>query len=657
MHNEMKQFIGLTLLLVLAAVVYGQGLNGGYVFDDLPNIVRNDALVIEDLTPRELLAAAFSSDSGRLNRPIAMASFALERHFFGLNPRIMKIANVVVHLVNTLLVYALAMVMAQRLKARGRDRQDTRLGIGVQPATFALAVAAAWALAPINLTAVLYVVQRMEALATLFMLAGLLAYVTGRVRIDSGQLRSGFALVLGGLGIGGLLAVLSKESGAMLPLFALLLEWLLFGFGAPGSAVRRGLIWIYVTILVLPAMAALMIVVPGILSEPSLPGRPFDLQQRLWTQVHAMWFYIGNILIPSPGALTLYHDAFPLAQRWHEPWTTLPALLGLVALIGAAVALVRGAPLVSLGILWFFVPHLLVSTIIPLELVYEHRNHMASIGLFIAVFSVFLSSRFDDALKSARHAAVFGLIALYGLLTFMRAGEWSDPFQLAYFEATRQPDSPRATYELGYVIIQQGAQPGSPEFDLALAQFEHAASLPRAGLVPSATRIIAHWRQGVPVPDDWWENLKEYVRNYPLSAQDISGLYSLLQGHDGLRLNAHDVEKLGGLLAFAREKNPRRSVLITLHANYLLNIAQDFEAGERALREVTVMTPRDAQAWANLAQHQIAKGEREQARHSLRRLREVDQHQRLRRQLRHLEGQLSNGEDRSQDRAKPARSF
>jgi protein O-mannosyl-transferase len=653
----MKQFIGLTLLLVLVAVVYGQGLNGGYVFDDLPNIVRNDALAIEDITPRELLAAAFSSDSGRLNRPIAMASFALERHFFGLNPRIMKITNVVIHLINTRLIYALAMVIVQRLKARGQDRQNTRLGIGVQPAIFAFAVAAAWALAPINLTAVLYVVQRMEALATLFMLAVLLAYVTGRVRIESGQLRSGFALVLGGLGIGGLLAVLSKESGVMLPVFALLLEWLLFGFGARGSAVRRGLTWIYITIVLLPAMAALTIVVPGILADPSLPGRPFDLQQRLWTQVHAMWFYIGNILVPSPGALTLYHDAFPLAHRWNEPWSTLPASLGLVALIGGAIALARRAPLVSLGILWFFIPHLLVSSIIPLELVYEHRNHMASIGLFMAVFSVFLSSRFDDALKVARHAAVFGLIALYGLLTFLRAGEWSDSFQLAYFEATRQPDSPRATYELGYVIIQQGAEPGSPEFSLALAQFEHAALLPRAGLIPRASLIIAHWRRGVPVPEDWWENMKEYVRNNPLSAQDISALYSLLQGHDELRLHARDVEKLGGLLAFVREKHPQRSVVITLHANYLLNIAEDFEEGGRALREVTVMTPRAAQAWANLAQHQIAKGEREQAHHSLRRLRELDRHQRLRRQLRHLEDQLSDGEGRSQDRAAAGGGF
>jgi hypothetical protein len=101
------QSLGLAAILALIALVYRPGLSGGYLFDDFPNLVANDETDIGQLTPGELLSAAFAGDSGPLSRPVSMLSFTLERYFFGLDPRAMKLTNLAIHLVNTLLVFFL----------------------------------------------------------------------------------------------------------------------------------------------------------------------------------------------------------------------------------------------------------------------------------------------------------------------------------------------------------------------------------------------------------------------------------------------------------------------------------------------------------------------------------------------------------------------
>lgn len=642
--DSVKTFDPSALLLVavltVVALVYWPGLSGGYVLDDMPNIVDNAPLQMETWSLSEFRSAAFSVDSGALGRPLAMGSFALERHLFGLDPFPMKITNGVIHLINTLLVFSLALLVALRLDFRLEQQRGRGLGLTVSAPAFALAVAAAWALAPINLTGVLYVVQRMEALATLFMLAGLIAYVLGRLRIERGCIRSGWAVVLGGIVLGTTLALLSKESGIMLPVFALLLEWLLFGFSPGGSVTRRGLYWLFGLVLVLPGLAGLATVLPV---NPELTNRPFDLEERLWTQAHAMWFYMANIIAPSPGALTLYHDAFPVARSWNDPWTSLPAALGLLALVAGALAGWRHYPLVTFGVLFFFIPHLLVSTIIGLELVYEHRNHMASAGLFTAVFGILLSARSSDSLLFGRKAAVIGLIVLYGFLTFLRASEWSDPVQLAYFEGTRQDNSPRASYHLGLMLIQAGAQPGQPVYSQAIAQMEHAARLPGATLTPYQGLIFEHARHPTfQVDPAWWNAMAAYIRQSPLQTQDVSALISLNRAHtDGtLQLNTG---QLGQILELAYKHHPNRSRLRPAYADFLINVAGEREKGYRLLREETRRNPDNEVAWLRLARFQLVSGLEGAARASLERAAEVDRHDRHRATRRALHEQLREG--------------
>jgi hypothetical protein len=174
----------------------------------------------------------------------------------------------------------------------------------------------------------------------------------------------------------------------VLPLYALLIEWLFFGFGERGSKTRRHLAWLFGVFLILPGILGLAHYLPGVLSGASFQDRPFGLEERLWTETRVLWHYLWWILAPQPGQLSLYHDAFPLSHGPLHPWSGLPAALGLAGLIGGAVLVRRRYPLLSFGILWFFVMQLLVSTVLPLELVFEHRNYLGSIGIFLALFTL-----------------------------------------------------------------------------------------------------------------------------------------------------------------------------------------------------------------------------------------------------------------------------
>ncbi len=109
-----------------------------------------------------------------------MLSFAVNHYLTGLDPAPMKATNLAIHLFNVLLVFGLARCLL-------RFRLQERAQQGQLADWLALAVAALWALHPINLMAVLLIVQRMESLGHLFVFAGLWLYAATRMRQLAGK--------------------------------------------------------------------------------------------------------------------------------------------------------------------------------------------------------------------------------------------------------------------------------------------------------------------------------------------------------------------------------------------------------------------------------------------------------------------------------------
>lgn len=602
--------------LFAVAMVFAPGLSGGFALDDFPNIVHNAALTPSSYSFRALLGAAFSSDSGPLARPLTMLSFALQIAGSGLAPYPLKLANLAIHLANGALIFFLCRGITQALRARcAAEPQAMEI-------LFPVAVSAAWLLAPINLTAVLYVVQRMESLAALFTLLGLLAYLHGRLRLDAGR-PGGMAWMAGGLVLGSALAALAKETGVLLPAYAFVLEWVLFGFRSAVDGRRSTpLLVLFAAVLLVPGAAGVLATLPGALSGDAYASRPFGLTERLLTEARVVADYLRWIAMPDLRELGLYHDDYPLSRGWVTPASTLPAVLLLVGLLALALWLKGRRPLVSLGLLFFFVGHGLVSTYLPLELVYEHRNYLPSFGIFLAVCAFLMEPR-RGAWRVAGLTLVAGLIGLGAITTFLRAGEWAEPGRLAYLEATRHPASPRANYELGRMFGEQAKDPNGLAFSMAVKSFESAADLPNSGLLPLQAQIVMKARLGRPVEGELWERMKMVIESRPLARQDITALHALIscQREGRCRFPA---ERLGDVLELAHGINPADARLHTLYANYAANVTHDRELALRLMNRAVALAPRNPQYWENLISLQTAMGQHAEARVGLAYLRELN---------------------------------
>lgn len=589
----------LALLTTIAA--YWPGLSGGYLFDDYPNIVNNDALHLSSLDMSGLTRAALSSPSSELKRPLSSLSFAFNHLLTGLDPFWMKVTNLAIHLLNGLLVYFLA---ERLLLLAGRDKAN-------HASEVAALIAAGWLLLPINLSAVLYVVQRMEGLANLLVLFGLLGYVKSRERMQDG--RSGAWLCAASLIFPTALGILAKESAVMLPFYAFCLEWLLFGFRTNRDGSRDGRIYtVFALLLAVPLVVGLLWLLPSVLSPANWAARDFTLTTRLLSEARIVTGYILWTLLPTPGALSFYHDQIEASTGLFSPWTTFACMI-LLAISAVTVWLMRKrAPLVSLGLAFFLGGHLLTGTILPLDLVYEHRNYFASLGLLLAVVPL-LAVDMNRTLARPRHALLGTLLVGWFILTTLTAYAWGDPLRLARDLATRNPSSPRAQYELGFTyVVYSQYQPGSPFIALARDQLELASALPRSPILAEQALIIMSARMGMPQNDDWWHSLTYKLAKKKPSVDDISALTSLTACETSGDCDFHDHIMTEAFLAGLAHPDPNPLLLAT-YADYAWNVLRDPDLALRMANEAVASQPTEPAYQITLVRILIGLGRREEA--------------------------------------------
>ncbi|HXZ45804.1 MAG TPA: hypothetical protein VEH02_03640, partial [Pseudolabrys sp.] len=232
----------LALIVTLGALVFLPGVAGPYVFDDYTNLLVNAYVRVTSLDLHSLWLASYSLTAGPLHRPISMASFAINYYFAGsFSPTVpYKLTNIVLHAINGILIFWFMNLVLARLTQilyRNPSTADTA-DTPRAPALLAGAIALLWVIHPIQLTSVLYVVQRMTELAALFTLLGLICYLSGRMAGLAGKKNGIWLAVVGSLGFG-FLGIYSKETALLLPVFILILEYILFADEFPWRRWQR----------------------------------------------------------------------------------------------------------------------------------------------------------------------------------------------------------------------------------------------------------------------------------------------------------------------------------------------------------------------------------------------------------------------------------
>lgn len=634
-ESKLRPYLPWIVLAAVAAAVfavYYPGLNGSFFLDDWNTLPKLGAYGPVD-NFHTFISYITSGVSGPSGRPLALASFLLDAHSWPASPWSFKFTNVLLHLLNG---GVLAWLLTKLGKAYGLTSRKA--------AWAAVLGAGLWLSHPLWVSTTLYAVQRMAILAAFFVICGLALYVTGRLRLRAGKARSGYALMTGGIVGGTLLGFFCKENAALLPLLALVLEITVLrgnkgsmlespgtAEGVPASVEHRKpclafrVVFLWLPSIMLAGFLLWQLRHPGML----VPGRDFSVGERLLTEPRILVYYLYLLVIPHAWTHGLY-TTVALSQGLLHPWTTLPAILLVLALLGAAFAIRRRWPLLAAAILFFFAGQLLESTTIPLELYYEHRNYLPAI-LFFWPLGVWWAQ--GPGKRSLRYSSVFVVFVLVLALTTLRTTLWGNPTRLSLTWMRLNPNSARAvvvgtdTLEaygknlLAYKYLYLASRRNPTSISIALARMGAACRLgngrpARPALIYAAQHARTHMHLLYDTLNSRIDNGKTKCPGFgPHSMQVV--VSNALKNHQSTR--DRDIRQalyvLRGRLSLIQHKEEaaysyfRKSLqiyatpdIVLIAGTYLLNAKQPYNA-RRLLREYQALPHRLPPVWTMRGLH------------------------------------------------------
>jgi hypothetical protein len=386
---------------------------------------------------------------------MARMSFASNYYLAGgnLSPYAFKTTNLIIHLANSWLVYLLVMLLFKKV----RHRKDYPFTDKYQHWLPCLA-AAIWAIHPLQLTSVLYVVQRMTSLSAFFVLAGLIVALLGRQRLQDGR-PYGLIVMSAGLISGLILGSASKENAILLPLFMLLVEWIFFERTTIQQATKVRLCLFY-SLMLTPYLLGLLWLAsdPDIILD-SYANREFTLFQRLLTEPRILLYYLELLLIPRVSELSLFHDDIAISTNLFSPWTTLPVLAGLLVSTAFSILRRKKFPILGFSILWYVLGHSIESSIVGLEIAHEHRNYLPSIGPIIGLsygLILFYGRLHSTVIPILLSVSIF--LSLF-VSTYVRADTWKSEESIIESMARHHPTSSRSQFMMGELYTDKKREP------------------------------------------------------------------------------------------------------------------------------------------------------------------------------------------------------
>lgn len=424
-----------TLPLVIALMTcfaYEQGVSGSLFYDDHSNLAKLATLE----TPAQAKAFVLDGASGPLGRSLALASFLPHAEGWPDSSLNARRINVLIHLCNAALLWALGFALLQLLRPGSS-----------QPVFFiSLTAAALWLVMPLLASTSLITVQRMTSLAAFFGLLGLLAYVHAYSLLDK---RPTLALLLqfGGLGLGTLLAMLCKENGVLIPVFALAIEALLASRN-PSTAAFRRLRLSLLGLALLSILGYLLSRLPSALYAETHRG--FSVVERLLTESVILWQYLFLAFFPRLKEFGPFHDDYAIITELGLP---LIAIGAFIALTWLAWRHRQRNPWPLFALLWFFTGHLIESSIIMLELYFEHRNYLAIYGFCLLLCYGAFATPLIYRKQAVAGLAVYGLL-LWGILLLL-AKTWGNPMVAAEKWFNDRPNSQRAAMTLSTMYYRE----------------------------------------------------------------------------------------------------------------------------------------------------------------------------------------------------------
>jgi tetratricopeptide (TPR) repeat protein len=500
------EFLLIIFLAVIAFLIYAKTLTGDFIFDDHPNIRDNPYVRLTKITPLGLFKAAFFSPAP--NRPVPNISFALNYYFQRYNPVGYHLVNIIIHTINAVLLYLFVKTTFRTPLLRPQSRLCGQI---------AFFTALIWMVHPLQTQSVSYIVQRMNSMAAMFYLLSMLLYAEARFAAGKQKKTVLFSACV----LSAILAFGSKENSVTLPFFIFLYEWYFFE-NLSGDWIKRMLPIILVVSVIIGVIAAFYF--GGSPLERMLSGytfRDFTMGQRVMTQFRVVIFYVSLIFWPHPARLNLDHD-FPTSLSLLDPVATLAALVAICGFIGVSVVIAKKERLLSFCILWFLGNLVIESSVVGLEMVFEHRNYLPS--MMVVLMTVVLIYRFLKP-QWLKPAALIVVAAVFAAWTYERNQVWLHPVTIWKDCTEKSPEKARPFNNLGAALGEYGQHRKAIEYYRKALQINpgYAEAHGNLGydlaLLGYLDEAVAHLRKALEINPKFYE------------AYNNLGIVLTLQGH------------------------------------------------------------------------------------------------------------------------------
>jgi tetratricopeptide (TPR) repeat protein len=426
--SETKLVAGIAVGLLLSVfIVYGQVAHHDFINVDDTVYVPQNHHVTSGLSA-ENIRWAFTSFHAAYWIPLTWISYMADVEMFGIDPGKILLTNIVLHALNTLLLF---------LALRRATAATWRSGV----------VAALFALHPLHVESVAWVTERKDVLSTFFFLVMLLAYIAFVEKRTAAR----YALIMVSFACG----LMAKPMVITAPFVLLLFDW---------WPLRR-FPSVNLKALLIEKLPLLVMIIPAAMvtlkaQKPAIAAVP--IMQRLGNAAVSYVTYLVKAVWPS-GLAVIY----PLKNV--SAATAAAAVVCFIGITAVALFCARRFPWVTTGWFWY------AGTLVPvIGIVQAGKQSMADrftyiplIGIFIAI--VWLVAEFAPVRKFAPAAAAAVLIAC-AAASYVQAGYWKDSITLERHALAVTADNDVAHVYLGSALFTHGDRDAAEqEFRKAIA--------------------------------------------------------------------------------------------------------------------------------------------------------------------------------------------
>jgi Tfp pilus assembly protein PilF len=480
LSDAWRNVFGVLLLITAGVLVYSNTFQSPFVFDDINFITRNDPNVHMTAFSWAALKEAALEGQPR-HRYLPNISFAVNYYFGRENPFGYHLVNLGIHLLTGIFLFFLFKATLFLCS----DEKDGRLSSVkplFKPASSDWAAffgAMLWLVHPVQTNAVTYMCQRMTSMAALFFVLSLLLYVTGRRFFRNGRFKSAVAFFAGCV-LSGIFAVASKENAGTLPIFILLYEWVFFQNLKKFQSVRP-MVWVVAGAIVFIGITVhFMGLDPVARILASYGRREFTLPERVMTEFRVVVYYLSLLVFPHPRRPILDHD-YPLSHSLMTPFSTIFSLGAIIGLLVLAIYAAKKDRLLSFGILWFLGNLVIESSIIGIEIIYEHRIYLPGMFLYLALSRMVI--RVFGTRTRWAGIVLTVLVMVLAVWAYQRNSIWQTEETFWTDNVQKSPGKARPYQNLAYSLQARGDYTGAiANYQKSLAIAPHPTAYANLGL-------------------------------------------------------------------------------------------------------------------------------------------------------------------------------